>query len=49
MVRDSQGREQTTITRSLGDQSHSVTTKIGEDGKQEKHETFTNMAEGLFP
>jgi len=45
VVRDSEGREHTTITRSLGDKSHSVTTIIGNDGKQEKHETFTNMAE----
>lgn len=45
VVRDSTGREETTVTRSLGDQSHSVTTVTNQDGSQEKHETFQNMDE----
>ncbi|XP_005088944.1 HCLS1-associated protein X-1 [Aplysia californica] len=45
VVRDSSGHEETTVTRSLGNQSHTVKTVTEGDGRQEKHETFQNMDE----
>lgn len=46
VVRDSSGREQTTVTRSIGEQTHSVTTTLDEQGRKEHHEDFKNMDEG---
>ncbi|XP_076465290.1 uncharacterized protein LOC143297026 isoform X2 [Babylonia areolata] len=42
-VRDSSGREETTVTRRIGDQSHSVTTMKDGKGQEEKCETFQNI------
>lgn len=42
-VRDSSGREETTVTRRIGDSSHSVTTVKDETGRVEKCETFENV------
>lgn len=44
-VRDSSGEEEVTVTRKLGNQSYSTTTKIDRNGVQEKVENFTNMDE----
>ncbi|KAL5005259.1 hypothetical protein ScPMuIL_018715 [Solemya velum] len=44
-IKDSSGREETTVTRTVGDKIHSVTTKIDEKGEQEKVETLKNMDE----
>ncbi|KAK3602361.1 hypothetical protein CHS0354_013359 [Potamilus streckersoni] len=43
-VRDSSGNEETTVTRTIGDQSYIVTTK-DKDGQCETVETFQNMDE----
>ena len=45
-VRDSSGREETTVTRTIGDKSHSVTTRVDPSGIPETTETFTNVDEG---
>lgn len=42
-VRDSSGNEETTITRSIGDQTHSVTVKKDKTGATEKIENFQNI------
>ncbi|KAK7496887.1 hypothetical protein BaRGS_00011867 [Batillaria attramentaria] len=42
-VRDSSGREETTVTRRIGDRSHSVTTVTDDSGHMEKRETFQNV------
>jgi hypothetical protein len=44
-MKDSSGKEESTVTRSIGDKSYSVTTVTNKDGTQQKHETFTNMDE----
>nr|XP_022329338.1 HCLS1-associated protein X-1-like [Crassostrea virginica] len=44
-VRDSSGREETTVTRTIGDKSHSVTTRVDPSGIPETTETFTNVDE----
>lgn len=44
-VRDSSGREETTVTRTMGDKSHSVTTRVDPSGIPETTETFTNIDE----
>ncbi|KAK3096689.1 hypothetical protein FSP39_002415 [Pinctada imbricata] len=44
-VRDSSGKEETTLTRSIGDQSYSVTTKTDQSGATEKIENYQNMDE----
>ncbi|KAL3866736.1 hypothetical protein ACJMK2_044016 [Sinanodonta woodiana] len=43
-VRDSSGNEETTVTRTIGDQSHIVTIK-DKNGQRETVETFQNMDE----
>lgn len=48
IVRDSSGREEETITRKIGDSSHSVTTITGEGGVVEKQETFQNIEKGKY-
>ncbi|CAL1530225.1 unnamed protein product [Lymnaea stagnalis] len=51
VVRDSSGQEESTITRSLGDKSYSVTTVTKADGQQETREAFNNIDEkeiGVF-
>ncbi|XP_070202543.1 HCLS1-associated protein X-1-like [Littorina saxatilis] len=42
-VRDSSGREETTVTRRVGDSSHTVTTIKDSQGREEKHETYNNI------
>lgn len=44
-VRDSSGREENTITRTIGDKSYTVTTVTEKDGSQHQHEAFRNMDE----
>lgn len=44
-VRDSSGREETTVTRTMGDKSHTVTTRVDQSGIPETVETFTNIDE----
>ncbi|GFR96693.1 myeloid leukemia factor 1 [Elysia marginata] len=46
VVRDSSGREESTVTRSIGDKSYSVTTVTDDSGAKEKHEKLQNMDEG---
>lgn len=46
-VRDSSGREETTVTRTLGDKSHTLTTRVDPSGIPETTETFTNIDEGM--
>lgn len=46
VVRDSSGREESTVTRSIGNKSYSVTTVTDNAGVQEKHENLQNMDEG---
>ncbi|KAK7872989.1 hypothetical protein R5R35_004293 [Gryllus longicercus] len=45
-VRDSSGNEEVTVTRSIGGQSYTITTKTDAQGKQERIENFVNMDEG---
>ncbi|XP_048735337.2 HCLS1-associated protein X-1-like [Ostrea edulis] len=45
-VRDSSGREETTVTRTIGEQSHTVTTKVDPSGIPETTETYTNVDQG---
>ncbi|XP_059143374.1 HCLS1-associated protein X-1-like [Physella acuta] len=45
VVRDSSGREETTVTRSVGDKSYSFTTIRKPDGTQEERETINNLNE----
>lgn len=42
-VRDSSGREETTVTRKIGDSSHVVTTITDGQGQEEKHEVFNSL------
>lgn len=42
-VRDGEGNEEVTVTRSIGDQSHSVTIKKDKSGVEEKIENFNNI------
>ncbi|XP_052102715.1 HCLS1-associated protein X-1-like isoform X2 [Mytilus californianus] len=44
-VRDGDGNEEVTVTRSIGDQSHSFTIKKDKSGVEEKIENFKNMDE----
>lgn len=44
--RDQDGNEEVTVTRSFGNQSHSVTIKTDKSGHEEKIENFNNMDEG---
>ncbi|RUS81597.1 hypothetical protein EGW08_010649 [Elysia chlorotica] len=46
VVRDSSGREESSVTRSIGDKSYTVTTVTDDSGAQEKHEKLHNMDEG---
>ncbi|GFO36923.1 hypothetical protein PoB_006342800 [Plakobranchus ocellatus] len=46
VVRDSSGREESSVTRSIGDKSYTVTTITDDSGAQEKHEKLQNMDEG---
>jgi len=41
--RDSNGNEEVTVTRNIGEQTHSVITKKSKDGNEEKVENFVNM------
>lgn len=42
-VRDSSGREETTVTRKIGDSSHTVMSIRDEQGQEEKREIFNNL------
>lgn len=42
-MRDGEGNEEVTVTRSIGDQSHSVTIKKDKSGVEEKIENFNNI------
>lgn len=44
-VTDNHGNTTTTVRRTIGDQSHEVTTQIDEKGLKEKLEKFTNLDE----
>ncbi|BET02688.1 Hypothetical protein NTJ_15506 [Nesidiocoris tenuis] len=44
--KSSDGTEHTTVTRQLGDKSHSITVKRMKDGTSEQEENFVNMSEG---
>lgn len=43
--RDSEGNEEVTVTRNLGDQSHTTISKKNSAGEEEKVENFVNMEE----
>jgi len=43
--RDSDGNEEVVVSRNLGDQTHTVTSKKNNNGEEEKIENFTNMDE----
>nr|CAD7432421.1 unnamed protein product [Timema monikensis] len=45
-VRNNQGHEETTVTRQIGDQSHSLTTQTDRNGVQQRVEKFVNLDEG---
>lgn len=45
-IRDSQGNEETTITRQIGDKKHTVITHTDANGVIKRNETFQNMDEG---
>nr|CAD7571327.1 unnamed protein product [Timema californicum] len=45
-VRNNQGQEETTVTRQIGDQSHSLTTQTDRNGVQQRVEKFVNLDEG---
>lgn len=49
VVRDGEGHEETVITRSMHDQSHSITTRKGPEGTEETIENFTNLDEDELP
>lgn len=42
-MKDSSGREETTVTRRMGDKCHTVTTIKDENGQEEIRETFQNI------
>lgn len=44
-VRDSEGNEETTVTRQIGDKVHTVVSKRAKDGTEEKTEDIVNMNE----
>lgn len=43
--KDSSGNEETTVSRTLGDQTHTVINKTSKNGEQETKEDFVNMHE----
>lgn len=45
-MRDSSGREETTVTRRMGDESHVVSTIRDEQGRELKREVFNNVDKG---
>ena len=47
-VRDADGNEEVTITRSIGNQSHSVIIKKDKTGNEEKIENFNNLDESMI-
>jgi hypothetical protein len=44
-VRDTNGNEETTVTRQIGDKKHTITTKKAKDGSEEQTENIINMDE----
>lgn len=46
--RDSEGNETTTLSRHLGEKSHTVKIHENGSGRQNKNETFTNMDESKY-
>ncbi|XP_064609051.1 HCLS1-associated protein X-1-like [Liolophura sinensis] len=47
--RDSAGNEETTVTRSLGDKSHTIITRKNSAGEEEVVQNFTNLDEDKLP
>ncbi len=47
-VQDGLGNDETTVTRSIGDQAHSVTTVTDKDGTQNVKEHYSNMDESKY-
>ena len=47
-TRDSSGQETTTVTRSVGDQKYTTTTKRSQDGHVETTENFENIDGGTL-
>jgi hypothetical protein len=45
-VRDSQGNEEITVTKQIGDESYSVTTRTDSRGEKQKIENFVNIDKG---
>jgi len=45
-VRDSEGNEETTVTKQIGDQRYSVTTHTDSKGEKQQTERFENIEEG---
>ncbi|XP_050309287.1 HCLS1-associated protein X-1-like isoform X2 [Anthonomus grandis grandis] len=51
IVTDSEGNQETTITKKLGEKEYTVLRKRDKEGKEEEHETLINMTEeekGIF-
>jgi hypothetical protein len=47
-VRDSQGNEEITVTRQIGDKRYSVTTRIDSKGEKRQIENFVNIEKGML-
>lgn len=45
-VRDSEGNEETTVTKQIGDQRYSVTTHTDSKGEKQQTESFENIEKG---
>lgn len=45
-VRDSEGNEEVTVTKQVGDERYSVTTRIDSTGKKQEIENFVNIEKG---
>jgi len=48
-VRDSEGNEETTVTKQIGDQRYSVTTRSDSKGEKQQTESFENIGTGKIP
>lgn len=45
-MRDSEGNEETTVTKEIGDQRYSVTTHTDSKGEKQQTECFENIEKG---
>lgn len=45
-VRDSNGNEEVTVTKQIGDEKYSVTTRTDSAGEKQQIENFVNMEKG---